>query len=396
MRRAPAPVRALALALGAAVAAGGGAAAGGADLDAAIGFRLFKRAWVPAPASTGADDGLGPLYNARSCLACHAGLVRPPALGAAALDHGMVLRLGDAQGRPDPSFGAQIQTSATATVPVEAQVTLGWRAAGDGLARRIATVTADREPAAATRLSLRTAPALALAGAIAAVDDAAIERAAAASATGRVARLGDGRIGRFGWKASEATLADFTARAFSVDMGLSTAARPAAGGDCTAAQTACLESPGGWSQDGNVEIDQAIVTSIAHFLATRPRPSVRAQAGAGAAVFARLGCAGCHVQALAAGDGTAIVLYSDLLLHNLGSGLDDGVGEGAAGAADWRTAPLAGLGAARDRGLLHDGRARDIDEAIRWHGGAAANARAAYGALPVAERRALIGFLESL
>lgn len=393
MRR---PIRRLVAGL-VAVAAGIGGAAAAGDLDAAIGFRLFKRAWVPAPASTGADDGLGPLYNARSCLACHGQLARAPALGDDALDHGVVLRLGDAAGHADPRFGAQIQTAATAGVPVEAEVRLGWTATADGLARRLATVTAPVDPAPTTHLSLRTAPALTLAGAIAAVDDAAILAVAKASVSGRLARLGDGRIGRFGWKASEASLGDFTARAFAVDMGLSTPARPRAGGDCTAAQTACLESPGGWAPDGKPEIDQTIVDAIARFLATRPRPAPAPDPrGTGARLFAGLGCVACHVPALAARDGGEVMLYSDLLLHNLGSGLDDGVGEGAAGSAEWRTAPLSGLGAARGKGLLHDGRARDIDEAIRWHGGAASAARAGYGALRPAERRALIGFLESL
>jgi CxxC motif-containing protein (DUF1111 family) len=377
---------------------------GGDRLAAAIGERLFRRAWVPAPASTGADDGLGPLFNARACISCHAGLARGSTRTDRALDHGLVVRLGDGAGRPDPALGAQVQTAAIAGVAVEATVSLARRPAGDGLTRLVATVRPTRGTLAdTTRISLRTAPALTLAGAIAAVDERSILAAEAASATGRAARLSDGGLGRFGWKAAEATLAGFTERAFSFDLGLSTPGRPAAGGDCTARQTDCLTAPGGSAAGGGREITAPIVAAIATHLARQPRPApagLDAAGRRGAAVFAAIGCAACHRPTLAGRDGGPVALYSDLLLHDLGPGLDDGVGDdveaGGARSAEWRTAPLVGLGRARDRGLLHDGRAATIDEAIRWHGGAAAAARSGYLRLRPADARALAAFLEHL
>ena len=100
---------------GVAVLVATGAVAGGGDLSRAIGKALFERAWVPAPSSTKANDGLGPLFNARACVSCHQGLDR----AAASVDaegnftnQGMVLKLSDAEGHADPGYGGQLQTAA--------------------------------------------------------------------------------------------------------------------------------------------------------------------------------------------------------------------------------------------------------------------------------------------
>jgi CxxC motif-containing protein (DUF1111 family) len=110
-------------------------------------------------------------------------------------------------------------------------------------------------------------------------------------------------------------------------------------------------------------------------------------------VFRQAGCAACHVAALRAG-GRNVGLYSDLLLHDMGRALDDGVVQGSAAGADWRTTPLWGL-SDRTR-FLHDGRARSLEAAVLAHGGEAQRARQRFRALGDRARRRLLAFLRTL
>lgn len=376
------------------------------DLAAAIGKRLFERAWVLPPSSTAANDGLGPLFNARSCAACHqrlgrtdmrAGTVPPPP--------GLVVALVTPDGDGDPHYGRQIQTAAAPGLAPEAEFTLEWREEADGLVAPVPRLTrlADGPLAAQTIASLRVAPALVTIGDVASVPDAALAALAdpddrdGDGISGRLARLGDGRIGRFGWKATTATLAEQTAAAFSTDLGLSSRARPASTGDCTALQTACFAAPQG-AVAGQVEIGDEIIGALSAFLRDRHAASPLAQEveGRGAALFREVGCAACHTPTLPDDKGGVVRIYSDLLLHDLGERLASGGPQGAAQSREWRTAPLRGLGEAQDRGLLHDGRARSIEEAVRWHGGEAQRSQARLLALDAEDRQALMRFLEGL
>lgn len=385
-------------------------------LDEAIGRALFLRAWVPAPSATRADDGLGPLFDARSCAACHPAGDRPmvevdPDGRPSA--RGFVVRLARTDGSADPVYGRQLQHEAVTGVPVEATVTVGSATAvvdGRRLARPLPRPSGfgygRLDPD--TRVSFRLAPPLFGLAAIDDVPDAAIralaERQASAGGEvrGRVSEIVDAngarRVGRFGFKAQEIDLAHQTAAAFSTDMGMSSPWRPAAEGDCTDAQAACRAAPqGAPDRMGPHEIDAAIVERIVAYLRSLPSPPPpggRDVAARGEALFAAIGCAECHGSEL----GGLPPIRSDLLLHDLGEGLGSGHGEGGASAREWRTAPLAGLGhaLARGAGLLHDGRAKDAEAAILWHDGEARGARHRYGALEAADRAALLAFLASL
>ena len=384
-------------------------------LDEAIGRAMFRRAWVPAPSATRSDDGLGPLFDARSCAACHPGGDRP----VVSLDHegaatarGLVVRLAGADGAPDPVYGRQMQREAVTGVPVEATITVArtrQRVGGRALTRPLPRL-ADLGYgglAPATRVSLRLAPPLFGLAAIEDVPEEAIRAVAAKQAAaggevrGRVSEIlddaGTPRVGRFGFKAQQIDLGRQTAEAFSTDMGLSSPWKPAAEGDCRTAQGACLAAPqGAPDRAGPHEIDAAIVAAIVDHLRALPVPTspTRGATKHGEELFAAVGCAACHGSEL----GGRPALRTDLLLHDLGEGLSSGSGEGSAGPRDWRTAPLAGLGhaAARGAGLLHDGRARTLEAAILWHDGEAAGARRRFAALPNADRRALLAFLASL
>lgn len=384
-------------------------------LDEAIGRAMFRRAWVPAPSATKSDDGLGPLFDARSCAACHPGGDRPKLSvdrnGEASV-RGLVVRLAGPDGAPDPVYGRQMQHEAVAGVPVEATIAIGrerLRVGGRALARPLPRLVDLGYGALAseTRVSLRLAPPLFGLAAIEDVPEAAIRAGAAKQAAaggevrGRVAEVvdeaGTPRAGRFGFKAQQIDLGRQTAEAFSTDMGMSSSWRPAAEGDCRAAQSPCLAAPqGAPDRAGRYEIDAAIVAAIVDHLRSLPVPAAPTPGTTqhGEDLFAAAGCAACHGNDFAG----ATALRSDLLLHDLGEGLSSGAGEGSAGPRDWRTAPLAGLGhaVARGAGLLHDGRARTIEAAILWHDGEAAGARRRFSALATADRRALLAFLASL
>lgn len=389
------------------------------DLDIHIGKALFKRPWVPAPTTTEADDGLGPLFDARSCSSCHPGSGRASAAFDASGQvegRGMVVMIGRPDGSADPVYGRRLQIDAVPGLTAEGIIAADDTALPDGRRGRKPRLDALAYGplAPGSGLSLRAAPDLHGRGAIAAVADAtliALEREQAAGkdgVSGRARRIvgkdGGVRIGRFGWKASHATLESQSAEAFFLDLGLSNPLYPEPWGDCTAAETACRAAPHGarpHHADGapDVEIGDAVLDRVVAYVASLPVPRGEARADArGARLFAAVGCAACHRPELPTAGGGKARLYSDLLLHDMGPDLGDTMPEPGAGASDWRTAPLAGVSTAiaRDTGLLHDGRARSVSEAVGWHGGEAAPAAARFRALSAQEQAALIDFVSSL
>lgn len=377
-----------------------------------LGAALFDKLWVPAPASTRASDGLGPLYNARSCASCHsrAGRGRMPAHPGDPAP-ALVLRLGAAEdGRADPLYGRQIQDRAIQGHQPEARLALRWTqavatlfdAAPVTLRRPWPELALLHGPLAPdTAPSLRLAPPLAGRGGLETVPEAAIlarqdpEDRDGDGISGRANRV-DGQIGRFGHKAAFPGLIDFTATAFATDIGIGSPLRPGGAGDC--ALPACLAAPAGGSpaQDGE-EIGSEGIALVTAYLRGLAVP--RAAGGEGAMIFAASGCSACHVPALP-GPAGAVPAYTDLLLHDMGEGLSDGLAEGAASGNEWRTAPLIGLRSTQPAGgggsFLHDGRAADLTQAILWHGGEAAAARDRFAALPAADRAALLRFLDGL
>jgi CxxC motif-containing protein (DUF1111 family) len=373
-------------------------------LDIEIGKRLFERGWVSAPASAQSVDGLGPLSDARSCAACHAERIADMAASEDGFAR-IVIRLGNQAGDGDPRYGRQLQLLTVRDVPPEAVPELSWR--HEGALRHPAITLHDLgygPLAGGTKLSLRRASGLMGIGLLARIPEDEIlkfsdpEDKNGDGISGRPAWLtnANGRpvLGRFGWRASEGTLTSQTEAAFSNDIGMSTTGRPASWGDCTEAQTACRGAPHG-AAPGEVEIPDSSRDLIAAFLEADLR-ATPVPAGRGADLFETTGCAGCHATPLLPGGARAFV-YTDLLLHDLGEGLNDGIKEGAAEPGEWRTAPLRGMAALlRAGGLLHDGRARNVGEAIEWHGGEGASSRARFRALNSADRAALLAFVNGL
>jgi len=220
-------------------------------------------------------------------------------------------------------------------------------------------------------------------------------------------------LGRFGWKAQNASVRRQSAEAFAGDIGISSPDVPKSHGDCTAAQTACLAMPDGVQQRlGNTEAPDPVLDLVTFYAENLAVPARRkasfAGTLAGKKVFYETGCTACHnpkfVTRRDARDKALsfqlIWPYSDLLLHDMGEDLADGQQVGVAGGREWRTAPLWGIGLTETVSghtyFLHDGRARSLTEAILWHGGEAEASRDRFADLEKKERDALLTFLESL
>jgi CxxC motif-containing protein (DUF1111 family) len=218
--------------------------------------------------------------------------------------------------------------------------------------------------------------------------------------SGRINIVEGGAIGRFGWKAEQATVGGQVAAAFQGDMGLTTPML--AEENHTATQNPHLES------GGSPEVSGKIFDSVAYYCRTLAVPAPREAPTRGKELFNSLRCAACHTPELTTGTSPdfpelseqVIQPYTDLLLHDLGDDLGDKRPVFGASGSEWRTPPLWGIGLIpKVNGhsfLLHDGRARNIAEAILWHGGEASISREKFRALPKADRHELIKFIESL
>jgi len=398
------------------------------SLDNRIGEALFRRMWVAAPTATQAADGLGPLYNARSCATCHPrGAGGRPPDPAVKDDQGVgyAIKL-----NADPVYGRQIQSNAIPGQLVEGRPRVTYREEAvrfpDGETVRLRHPTPVIEDlgygplAEATVMSARVPPRVHGMGLLDRIPADAIEAEAARQAAsggpvaGRVNYVtvdGKRQVGRFGWKAMHPTLDHQDAEAFSLDIGMSTPAFPEPWGDCTPAQTACRNAPHGDSkQFEGLEIPSTVIGLIDGYLRDLP-PDGSLEAPkdkAGTALFADTGCAACHRPSWRTGGDAEhpslsnrdIFPHSDMLLHDLGPGLGDRLPMGEANGSDWRTTPLWGLNrlAAKDGqlSLLHDGRARSVTEAILWHGGEAEAAKDRFKSLPGEDRKRLVRYVLGL
>jgi CxxC motif-containing protein (DUF1111 family) len=359
-------------------------------LDAAAGQALFERNWVMAPASTAATDGLGPYYNARSCFACHAdGGGGDDALTSMNLfvgnaAYGELLQLRAVTGM-EPEARAELvyEPAATVTLPDGSEVEL----------RKPRIALSEMQHGELSFISsLRRAPALAGLALLEQVPLAQLQQLADPDdrdGDGISGRIAEGK-GRFGWKASAASLREQVARALSLDLGLGSSLFPAPAGDCTEQQLACHDAARSITGDP-LEAPDTVVNLLLAYLQTLSPPAPVPVTGQGAELFTTLGCPACHTPQLDAA-GQTLQPFTDLLLHDLGPGL--GAAPESAAAAEWRTAPLWGLG--RSSHFLHDGRAASLAEALLWHGGEAAPSAEAYRRLNAGQRAVLHQWLLGL
>ena len=212
-------------------------------------------------------------------------------------------------------------------------------------------------------------------------------------------------IGRFGWKASHSSLIQFIAEALHEDMGITTTLHP----------TQPCWSQKNCTNNGNrsrIEASTVILDALAEYLSSLAPPKQRTMTDTsdtdGSMLFEKIGCPSCHVSTLRTSDQPKSKIpsnqefhpYSDLLLHDMGPRLADGLELHHASGNEWRTAPLWGIGLTNivsgQEHYLHDGRARTINEAILWHGGEALKSRQKYEELTSTERVRLVKYVKSL
>lgn len=414
-----------------------------------VGNGIFKKIWVSAPASTRASDGLGPLYNSRACQRCHLkdGRGHPPADGEVA--QSMFLRLSvppltdsdrEAMANhlaavvPEPTYGGQLQNFAVPGVPAEGRMEITYEVmdvdlvGGETVQLRAPTYSVVDTGYGALHpdamMSPRVANQMIGLGLLESIhhgdilantdpDDDDGDGISGRANMVRDAHSGELVLGRFGWKAGMPTIEQQSAGAFAGDIGISSLVAPRHAGDCTSAQTECMNAPNGVQSDlGEVEAPENVLDLVTFYARTIAVPA-RRNVGepdvlAGKALFYDAGCASCHKPKFVTQRGMTpdalsfqlIWPYTDMLLHDMGPGLADGRPEWRADGNEWRTAPLWGIGLTKDVSghtfFLHDGRARSLLEAILWHGGEAAPSRDKVVDMLPEDRAKLLAFLNSL
>ncbi|MGB3467333.1 MAG: di-heme oxidoredictase family protein [Cyclobacteriaceae bacterium] len=406
---------------------------GDKDLTFVSGNAFFKRNWVTAPSSTVDLDGLGPVFNARSCSGCHAldGRGRPPLPGE---DHtlGLLFRLSvpgvSTNGGPlvHPAYGGQLNTRSILGVPVEATVDVkyveveGEFTDGKKYSLRM-PLYEFLDPAygeiSDALVSPRVANHMVGLGLLEAISELDLiskedpEDLDDDGISGRANRVWDIErqqkvIGRFGWKANQPTVRQQVAGAFVGDIGLTSSIFPDE--PCTSPQLDCNEAQSGGSPEVRDEILDRVVLYSAALAVPKRRDWKEPEVLKGKQLFMETGCAGCHTPKWTTGDhpdfpefsNQTIRPYTDLLLHDMGEALADNRPDFEASGREWRTPPLWGLGLLQTVNqhefLLHDGRARGFEEAILWHGGEAQTAKEKYISLSSEDRQNLIRFLRSL
>ncbi|WP_244327745.1 di-heme oxidoredictase family protein [Roseibium sp. RKSG952] len=414
-----------------------------------VGNGLFKKMWASSPSSTQASDGLGPLYNARSCQGCHLkdGRGRPPLPGEEAVS--LFLRLSippqteqqraDLASKaklsiPEPTYGGQFQAFAVPGLPGEGRFDITFEDIEVPLNGEDPVIL--KKPVYTIRdlgygemhpdvlVSPRVAPPMIGMGLLQAIHPGDIEALADADdqdgdgISGKVSRVRDPQtgeltIGRFGWKASNPTIRAQTAGAFAGDIGISSPDKPDPWGDCTASQQVCRDMPHGEQAHlGPTEAPDPVMDLVTFYSENLAVPMRRdfddPQVLKGKQLFHESGCAACHAPKFVTSrkaDNPAhrfqlIWPYSDLLLHDMGEDLADSRPVGDATGREWRTPPLWGIGLTETVNnhtrFLHDGRAGNLLEAVLWHGGEAEAARDRVAGMKPDDRKALITFLESL
>jgi CxxC motif-containing protein (DUF1111 family) len=381
---------------------------------ARAGELLFNHEWTMGDPLTPGGDGLGPVYNAKSCVACHQ---QGGVGGSGGLEHNVT------------TFTVRIDGQPSREGVVHAHHVLGDKYAETladvhGELPRIShptlqqVVTLPGRPnhclpfPRGVHLSQRNTPALFGAKLI----DEIPERTIIANARsqrvkfglashdgetlpiGRALRLANGKIGRFGWKAQMASLSDFVRAACANELGL---------GNPSQAQPVSMNGMPSTRKIG-LDLTDKQCDQITAFCASLPQPVERVphdatekQVAAGKKLFSTVGCAECHTAKLGNVDG----LYSDLLLHNMGEQLVGGGSYGeppmpsplsdeAPSPSEWRTPPLWGV--ADSAPYMHDGRAATLEEAIKMHGGQGERAKRQFESLTRSEQADLIAFLKSL
>ena len=402
----------------------------------------FNQKWVVFP-SLGGDWGLGPTFISDRCSACHVGAGRgdTPKSDDQQL-RSVLVRISipgqDEHGgpKPHPNYGDQIQnqglmgqdrdaTYLGERVPPEAEVYFTWQEVtvtftdGDKVALRKPLLRVEKlnfgPLGPEVMYSARIAQPIFGLGLLEAVSEADIleiaERQRSQGVNGRPNYVWDAvnkrpALGRFGWKSNQPSIRQQIAAAFHGDIGVTSPLFDKE--NCPPVQRDCAYQPPG-NQPELIEVNWDELEFWTQALAVPARRNVTDPAFVrGERLFEQAKCSVCHVPEMTAGSlpglpqikGQLVRAYTDLLLHDMGEDLADNRPEFKAGGRDWRTQPLWAIGLSEavsgSTALLHDGRARNLAEAILWHGGEALASREAFRNMPKTDREALLKFLSSI
>jgi CxxC motif-containing protein (DUF1111 family) len=401
------------------------------ESDFGIGNSFFRQSWVTAPASTTARDGLGPFFNAVACASCHFkdGRGRPPAFDGE-LGRGLLLRLSLSGGHPngssfsDPIYGNQLQDNAVLGQVVKGNYTISYQTVIETLAD--GTTVELQKPVyqinnlgygsldSGILISPRIANQIIGLGLLEAIPESTILGFQTANTSNGISGKANyvydiesntQKLGRFGWKANQPSIRQQVAAAFSGDMGITSSIFPKE--NVPSGVDASTIPNGGSPEISDDNFNKVVLYSSA--LAVPIRRNFDSQnVLKGKKYFETIGCNSCHVPKIQTGSDYLITglrnqtirPYSDLLLHDMGLGLSDNAPDFLATGSEWRTQPLWGIGLINTVNghtrLLHDGRARNIEEAILWHGGEGNYSKEKYKQLKLIERNQLIEFINSL
>ena len=367
----------------------------------------------PNPTYNEQAGKLGPKYVARSCVACHVhnGRALPPATGGPM--HQTVVKVAaDAKGAPHVKLGSVLQSQSVSGSPEGTMTLDGYTVIkgtyADGSEYFLRKPRYTFTGVTPEFYSVRLTPQLVGLGLLEAVSESSIlELADPADAdkdgvSGRIQvvpdpETGQLRLGRFGYKAAQARVRHQVASALNNDMGVT---------------TAVFDRLDSESASAEPEMATEALANLTRYISTLGVSARRDLDDVGALrgeqLFATAGCVKCHLPQLTTGPyhplaelrSQQIQPYTDLLLHDMGPGLADNLGEHLASGSEWRTAPLWNIGltagVSGGEAYLHDGRARTLAEAILWHGGEGESARDTFREMPAADRAALVRFLKSL
>ncbi|WP_320036369.1 di-heme oxidoredictase family protein [Halarcobacter sp.] len=398
-----------------------------------LGKSFFRIPWVEAPSATTARDGLGPLFNANTCASCH------PSNGRGTLynsngdfSRSLIPKVSlenkkkdktilETKGLiPEPIYGAQIALNANHGVKFEAKTDITYKEKKitfpDG------EIDIILEPNYALKelqygplhkdsvLTFRIAPTLNGLGLLSDISNEDILKN-----EDEFDRDNDGisgranyvyspitkkiELGKYSWKATTTSIIHQTADAANNDMGLTTTYYP--NENCTKQQEACNNAPK--ARDA-LDITDMRLEAMAFYLKKRKTYTANKNTQTykeGIEIFKQIGCNKCHIESFVTKSGIKIAPFTNMLLHDMGEGLADGRSEFKATGREWRTPPLWGLALhkrinGKNPRLLHDGRARDFQEAILWHGGEAQNVKETFMSLEKEKREKLLKFLEEV
>lgn len=383
----------------------------------------FEQTFVKAPAPV--NSGLGPLFNNVSCINCHSSDGRgTPILDGGELES-FLIRISvngtDPHGGPNPvtGFGGQLQTRSIFGYEVEGKVQIIYSEISGTYPDD--TPYSLREPEyiitgqipGGINISPRVAPGIFGAGLLEAIDEADIltnediNDIDGDGISGKAnyvwnVQTQSNKLGRFGWKANQPNLLQQVAAAYVNDMGITNPLYK---------MENCYDNAECDTLSDDPEIDEEILNTVEFYVQTLGVPARRNYNASdvlrGKELFSNIGCASCHTSQFTTGtheiaelSNQKIFPYTDMLLHNMGEGLADHRPDFLADGFEWRTTPLWGIGLVNvvngHTFFLHDGRARNLEEAILWHGGEGQKSKDKFMKLSRSEREKVIKFLNSL